>query len=71
MKFIDSMNDFILDMYNMSDMIFILLLSLLVACIIIHQKKLRTHKLLINQLLSYQCLATLVPKFMLELGVKA
>jgi len=39
MKFIDSMNDYILDMYNMSDMIFILLLSLLVACIIIHQKK--------------------------------
>tara|TARA_B100000575_G_scaffold293922_1_gene307057 strand:- start:1413 stop:3368 length:1956 start_codon:yes stop_codon:yes gene_type:complete len=33
------MNDYILDMYNMSDMIFILLLSLLVACIIIHQKK--------------------------------
>ena len=39
MKFIDSMNDYILDMYNTSDMIFILLLSLLVACIIIHQKK--------------------------------
>ena len=39
MKFVDRMNDYILDMYNMSDMIFILLLSLLVACIIIHQKK--------------------------------
>ena len=39
MKFIDSMNDYILDMYNMSDMIFMLLLSLLIACIIIHQKK--------------------------------
>ena len=39
MKFIDSMNDYILDMYNISDMIFILLLSILVACIIIHQKK--------------------------------
>ena len=33
------MNDYILDMYNISDMIFMLLLSLLVACIIIHQKK--------------------------------
>lgn len=39
MKFRDSMNDYILDMYNISDMIFMLLLSLLVACIIIHQKK--------------------------------
>ena len=39
MKFIDSMNDYILDMYNMSDMIFMLLLSLLIACIIIYQKK--------------------------------
>ena len=33
------MNDYILEMYNISDMIFMLLLSLLVACIIIHQKK--------------------------------
>lgn len=39
MKFRDSMNDYILDTYNISDMIFMLLLSLLVACIIIHQKK--------------------------------
>ena len=39
MKFRDSMNDYILDMYNISDMVFMLLLSLLVACIIIHQKK--------------------------------
>ena len=39
MKFRDSMNDYILDMYNMSDMIFMLLLSLLIACIIIYQKK--------------------------------
>ncbi len=39
MKFRDSMNDYILDMYNISDMIFMLLLSLLVACIIIQQKK--------------------------------
>ena len=38
-KFRDSMNDYILDMYNISDMIFMLLLSLLVACIIIQQKK--------------------------------
>jgi PAS domain-containing protein len=39
MKFKNSMNDYILDMYNISDMIFILLLSLLVACVIIFQKK--------------------------------
>ena len=39
MKSVNRMNNYILDIYNLSEMVFILLLSLLVACIIIYQKK--------------------------------